>query len=82
MSVMMDEIKQAIRKNLKDYLHALEGEKPAKCFLDDMNESMEKILIEQLLILLDNNQKKAADYLGIHRNTLSRKIRHLRIRID
>ncbi|CAO4844103.1 MAG: hypothetical protein CNLJKLNK_00301 [Holosporales bacterium] len=82
MSGMLIEIKKAIRKNLNSHIHNLEGEKPAKCFFEDINEAFEKILIEEMLILVDNNQKKAAEYLGIHRNTLAKKIRQFEIKVD
>ncbi|CAO5677014.1 MAG: hypothetical protein NEHIOOID_00736 [Holosporales bacterium] len=82
MSGMLIDIKKAVRKNLKNHIQILEGEKPAKCFFEDINEAFEKILIEEMLNLVDNNQKKAAEYLGIHRNTLSKKIRTFEIKVD
>jgi len=41
--------------------------------------STEKVLIEEVLKLCNFNQSKAAKVLGIHRNTLRRKLRELNI---
>ena len=42
-------------------------------------ESVEKPLIEKILVLTKGNQVKAANFLGINRNTLRSKIKKLNI---
>jgi len=41
---------------------------------DEAVEEFEKRFIKRVLDRVDGNQSRAADVLGIHRNTLSRKL--------
>jgi len=47
---------------------------------EDAQREFEKRFISQALTSTDGNLSKAADLLGIHRNTLSRKLSEYRIR--
>jgi DNA-binding NtrC family response regulator len=47
---------------------------------DEAQREFEKKFIMQVLLKADGNLGKAADLLGIHRNTLSRKIAEYRLR--
>jgi DNA-binding NtrC family response regulator len=47
---------------------------------DEAQREFEKKFITQVLLKADGNLGKAADLLGIHRNTLSRKIAEYRLR--
>jgi Fis family transcriptional regulator len=47
---------------------------------EDALREFDKRLIAKVLLEADGNLCKAADLLGIHRNTLSRKIAEYRIR--
>jgi DNA-binding NtrC family response regulator len=47
---------------------------------DEAHREFEKRFIAQVLAKSDGNLGKAADLLGIHRNTLSRKISEYRLR--
>jgi len=47
---------------------------------EDAHREFEKRFISHVLIKADGNLCKAADLLGIHRNTLSRKITEYRLR--
>jgi Fis family transcriptional regulator len=47
---------------------------------EDAHREFEKRFIAQVLIKADGNLCRAADLLGIHRNTLSRKLAEYRIR--
>jgi Fis family transcriptional regulator, factor for inversion stimulation protein len=47
---------------------------------DDAQREFEKRFISRVLATTDGNLCRAADVLGIHRNTLSRKISELRIK--
>jgi DNA-binding NtrC family response regulator len=48
--------------------------------LDDAQREFEKRFITQALTSTEGNLSKAADLLGMHRNTLSRKVSEYRIR--
>ncbi len=47
---------------------------------DEAQREFEKKFIAQVLVKADGNLGKAADLLGIHRNTLARKMSEYRIR--
>jgi Fis family transcriptional regulator len=47
---------------------------------DEAQREFEKKFIVQVLLKADGNLGKAADLLGIHRNTLARKISEYRLR--
>ena len=47
---------------------------------EDAQREFEKRFIAHVLAKVDGNLCKAADLLGIHRNTLSRKLTELRLR--
>jgi Fis family transcriptional regulator len=47
---------------------------------DDASREFERRFISQVLARSDGNLSKAADVLGIHRNTLSRKMAEHRLK--
>ena len=47
---------------------------------DEAQREFEKKFIMQVLLKADGNLGKAADLLGIHRNTLTRKMNEYRLR--
>ena len=47
---------------------------------EDAHREFEKRFIAHVLLKVDGNLCRAADLLGIHRNTLSRKIAEYRLR--
>jgi Fis family transcriptional regulator len=47
---------------------------------EDAQREFDKRFITQVVVKSDGNLCKAADKLGVHRNTLSRKIRELKIK--
>ena len=47
---------------------------------DEAQREFEKKFIAQVLVKADGNLGRAADLLGIHRNTLARKMTEYRIR--
>ena len=67
------EIDACIRRSVEQYLLDLRGAEP-----DDLHEmflgAAEKPLLEVVLRHAEGNQSKAADWLGINRNTLRRKL--------
>ena len=60
---------------MKDQLEGLVTQMVDRGILfDEAVEEFEKRFIKRVLDRADGNQSRAADILGIHRNTLSRKI--------
>ena len=66
-------IEQCLRENLDAYFRDLDGEVP-----HSMHEMViglvEKPLLEVVMREAQGNQSKAAEWLGINRNTLRRKL--------
>ena len=66
---------------LKDQLDRFVGELVMKGIrYEDAQREFEKRFIAEVLANVDGNLGRAADVLGMHRNTLSRKIAAYRIR--
>ena len=66
---------------LKDQLERLIDELVAKGVrYEDAHKEFEKKFIAQVLSQSEGNLGRAADVLGMHRNTLSRKITEYRLR--
>lgn len=80
-SIFVEELREVIKKSLLNYIKNLDGEAPASCFYQDMMSSFEKPLIEEVLIQVGYNQTKASEFLGIHRNTLGKRLKELGISI-
>ncbi|HCU06103.1 MAG TPA: Fis family transcriptional regulator [Holosporales bacterium] len=59
---------------LQEYFKSLKGQKPASNLYDNIIQTVERPLIREILKLTKNNQRKAADILGMNRNTLRKKI--------
>lgn len=69
-----DEISQVIKASLDQYFEHLDGEAP--CALYDMVLArVEKPLLEVALAHVSGNQSKAAELLGLNRNTLRKKMK-------
>lgn len=68
-----DPIAESIRASLARYFEDLDGEAP--CALYDMVLArVEKPLLELVLVHVAGNQTRAAEVLGINRNTLRKKL--------
>ena len=66
---------------LRDQLDHLVDEMVTKGVrFEDANREFEKRFITHVLSKADGNLCKAADLLGMHRNTLSRKVAEYRLR--
>lgn len=66
---------------MRELLERLVDEMVTKgIYLEDAQREFEKRFITQVLDTTDGNLSKAADVLGMHRNTLSRKIAEYCIR--
>lgn len=63
-----------VRKSLKEYFKDLDGEEPCCGMYDMVMDCVEKPLLEMVLERVGGNQTRAAEMLGINRNTLRKKM--------
>ena len=66
-------IEQCVRESLEGYFRDLDGEKPNGMY-DMLIHLVEKPLLEVVMSHADNNQSRAAEWLGLNRNTLRKKL--------
>jgi Fis family transcriptional regulator len=66
-------IEECIRESLEQYFRDLRGAEPHSVHEMVMN-TVEKPLLEVVMHHAEGNQSKAAEWLGINRNTLRRKL--------
>jgi Fis family transcriptional regulator len=66
-------LEECVRDTLDRYFDDLRGTEPHALHEMIMN-AVEKPLLEVVLRQADGNQSKAAEWLGINRNTLRRKL--------
>jgi Fis family transcriptional regulator, factor for inversion stimulation protein len=71
--VRESELSASVRRVLKQYFKDLDGEKCGPVY-DMVLGSVEKPLIEVVLQHVEGNQTRAADLLGLNRNTLRKKM--------
>jgi Fis family transcriptional regulator len=69
-----NEMARYVRKALKEYFKDLEGEDPCCEMYDMVMNCVEKPLLEMVLEHVGGNQTRAAEMLGINRNTLRKKM--------
>ena len=67
------QIEDCVRDTLEHYFDDLRGTEPHSVHEMIMN-AVEKPLLEVVMRQAEGNQSKAADWLGINRNTLRRKL--------
>ena len=67
------QIEECIRVSLDGYFKDLRGTEPDRMY-DMMVRVVEKPLLEVVMQHADNNQSKAAQWLGLNRNTLRKKL--------
>ncbi len=63
----------AIRESLDEYFTHLDGQPPHAIY-DMVLGCIEKPMVDYVLTKVGGNQSKAADMLGINRNTLRKKM--------
>ena len=68
-----NELSLTVRKMMKQYFKDLDGEKPSGIYNMVVN-CVEKPLLEVVMIHAQGNQTRAAELLGINRNTLRKKL--------
>jgi Fis family transcriptional regulator, factor for inversion stimulation protein len=66
-------IEACVRDTLEQYFKDLRGAEPHSLH-DLIMNTAEKPLLEVVMKQADGNQSKAADWLGVNRNTLRRKL--------
>jgi Fis family transcriptional regulator, factor for inversion stimulation protein len=74
-----NEIARCVRNAVEGYFNDLEGEKPHPIY-DMVISSVEKPLIEMVIEQAGGNQTRAAEVLGINRNTLRKKMKQYQIK--
>ncbi|WP_051937760.1 helix-turn-helix domain-containing protein [Ferriphaselus sp. R-1] len=75
-----NEIARYVRDAVNEYFSDLEGEHPSSSIYDMVVRCVEKPLIETVLHHAGGNQTRAAELLGINRNTLRKKMQDLKIK--
>jgi len=66
-------LQQAVKESLEDYFLHLNGETPHAIY-DLVLACVEKPMLEYILNKVGGNQSKAAEILGLNRNTLRKKM--------
>ena len=74
-----NEIARCVRKAVEEYFNDLDGEKPHAIY-DIVIRSVEKPQIEMVVEQSGGNQTRAAELLGINRNTLRNKMKQYQIK--
>ena len=69
-----NDLSRCIRKAIEGYFKDLDGERPCAVY-DMVITCVEKPLIESVLHRVQGNQTKAAEVLGVNRNTLRKKMK-------
>jgi Fis family transcriptional regulator, factor for inversion stimulation protein len=72
-AVRENELSSMVRKVMKQYFRDLDGEKPCGIYNMVVN-CVEKPLLEVVMLQAQGNQTRAAELLGINRNTLRKKL--------
>ncbi len=66
-------IEECVRDSLQRYFSDLGGEVPHSMY-DMLVRVVEKPLLEVVMAQAENNQSRAAEWLGLNRNTLRKKL--------
>lgn len=73
-------LEKLVRSKLEVWIKQIEEGGRVKNFYDQVLEQVEKPMIELALICHEGNQIKAAELLGINRNTLRKKMKIYKIK--
>ena len=73
-------IQECIKDNLEGYFQDLRGAEPHAVY-DMVVNAVERPMLEVVMLRAEGNQSKAAQWLGINRNTLRKKIRELDMQV-
>ena len=75
-----NELSSTVRKVMRQYFKDLDGEKATGIY-DMVVAAVEKPMLEVVMFQAQGNQTRAAQLLGLNRNTLRKKIRDLDIQV-
>ena len=67
-----------VKNSLERYFHDLNGEKTTNVY-DMVMAEVERPLLEIVMRHVRSNQCRAAELLGINRNTLRKKLKHYKL---
>ncbi len=67
-----------VKNSLERYFHDLNGEKTTNVY-DMVMAEVERPLLEIVMRHVKSNQCRAAELLGINRNTLRKKLKHYKL---
>jgi Fis family transcriptional regulator len=73
-------LKACIDEALNEYFANLDGERPCGRLFYVVQAEVEQALLERILAETGGNQRRAADLLGLNRNTLRKKVQEYGIR--
>ena len=68
------ELSRTVRRAIDSYFRDLDGQKPHAIY-EMVIQCVERPMIESVLQLADGNQSRAAEILGLNRNTLRKKMK-------
>lgn len=68
------ELSRTVRRAIDSYFRDLDGQKPHAIY-EMVIHCVERPMIESVLQLADGNQSRAAEILGLNRNTLRKKMK-------
>ena len=66
-------VEECVRNSLEGYFRDLRGTEPDGMY-DMLVRAVERPLLEVVMAQADQNQSKAAQWLGLNRNTLRKKL--------
>ncbi len=73
-SEKISQLSQAVKHSIRRYLYELEGNQPTNMY-ELVLKQIEQPLFEAILEHTKGNQSKAAEFLGLNRGTLRKKLR-------
>ena len=79
-TLQVDSLSLSVETHIKRYFDALNGDMPAPGLYGRVLREVEEPLISATLTITRGNQLRAADILGLNRNTLRKKIKELSIK--
>ena len=79
-TLQVDSLSLSVETHIKRYFDALNGDMPAPGLYGRVLREVEEPLISATLAITRGNQLRAADILGLNRNTLRKKIKELSIK--
>jgi Fis family transcriptional regulator len=79
--VRENELSSTVRKVMRQYFKDLDGEKATGIY-DMVVAAVEKPMLEVVMFQAQGNQTRAAELLGLNRNTLRKKIQDLGVEMS